>query len=68
MNVSVPKITINIHLMPDGTVQVNGPITDRILCYEMLEAARDAIHDYKVPDGPQIALASAMPPFKLKVN
>jgi len=33
-----------------GAVNVNGPITNRGMCYLMLEMARDAIKDYVPPN------------------
>ncbi len=42
---TTPKLLIEVQ--PDGSVNVSGPLTDKILCYGMLEAARDAIRDYK---------------------
>lgn len=36
-----------IRARPDGSVSVEGPITNRFLCYGLLESARDAIKDYK---------------------
>lgn len=37
----LPKLMIEV--MPDGSVQVQGPIQNRMLCYGLLEAAKDAI-------------------------
>ena len=72
MNGSEPKAVLTIALMPDGNVAVNGPIQDRILCYGLLEAAHDAIHDFKPDQSQQIqvvpAMPSIIPPFKLKTN
>ena len=31
------------------TVNVQGPIRDKILCYGMLEGAKDAVRDYRPP-------------------
>lgn len=41
----MPKLIIEMR--PDGSVQVSGPITNRFMCYAMLESARDVIKDYK---------------------
>jgi hypothetical protein len=32
--------------LENGQVKVEGPITDKFLCYALLEGARDAIKDY----------------------
>jgi len=53
------KVTLTISFEPGGPVNVSGPIADKILCYGMLEMARDAIKAYdpakapliEVPDG-----------------
>lgn len=34
-----------IDFMPDGRVNVYGPIGNKFLCYGMLECAKDAIRD-----------------------
>lgn len=44
-------ITIN----PDGSVSVNGPINDKVICYGMLEAAKDAIREHHA----RLAIANA---------
>jgi len=41
------EIQLIIKMSPSG-IQVAGPIHDKILCYGLLEAARDAIREYKV--------------------
>ena len=40
------SVTLTIELQPDGKVGVTGPIDNKVLCYGMLEAARDAIKDF----------------------
>lgn len=35
-----------ITLMPDGSINVNGPIKNKHLCYGLLECAKDAIREY----------------------
>lgn len=40
-----PELTITFN--PDGTVQVRGPLNNKVLCYGMLEAARDAVRDFE---------------------
>lgn len=42
-----PQLLIRIN--PNGTVTVHGPLGNRVLCYGMLEAARDAVRDYVTP-------------------
>ncbi len=56
------KLTIILH--PDGRVSVEGPIKDKILCYGMLEMARQAVHEYKIAGkivAPKIPLVPSIP-------
>lgn len=46
---SQPKMQMVITLMDNGSVQVQGPLANKMLCYGILEMARDAIKDYKPP-------------------
>ncbi len=43
------EVKLIISFSQDKGVQVQGPIQDKMLCYAMLEAARDAIKDYAGP-------------------
>lgn len=54
-----PRVTLVVSLMRDGVVQVNGPLHDKILCYGLLAAARDAVHSYEGPPKPQIEVVPA---------
>ncbi len=38
-----------VTLTPDGNVQVAGPLDNPILCYGLLEYARDAIKNHNQP-------------------
>lgn len=38
-----PRAQLVIQLTTDGGIQVHGPVQDKILCYGLLECARDAI-------------------------
>jgi hypothetical protein len=53
------KVQLLIEMNEQGQITVNGPIGQKMLCYGMLDCARDAIKDYtdKAAQGPQIALA-----------
>ena len=47
-----------VTLTDDGeskNVQVQGPIKDKVLCYGMLEMAKDAIRDYRPPPSLRVA-------------
>ena len=50
----VPVFRLIIEFSPGQPVKVSGPINEKMMCYGMLEMARDAIKDY-VP--PQIQIA-----------
>lgn len=42
-----PKaVQILITMAPNGGVQVTGPIDNKLLCYGLLDCARDAIKDH----------------------
>jgi hypothetical protein len=40
----VAKLTIT--LLSDGEVLVNGPLSDKMQCFGMMECAKDAIRDW----------------------
>ena len=44
------EVQLVITLKPTG-VEVSGPIGDKVLCYGLLESAKDAIRDFKPPAG-----------------
>ena len=41
-----PKIQLTITVTPGQPVQVTGPLVDKMLCYGLLEMARDVIQSY----------------------
>lgn len=45
-----PSIGILITMQPNGSINVQGPIPNKVLCYGLLEAARDIIQTYKPSD------------------
>jgi hypothetical protein len=42
--------TLSITINENGSVSVNGPIDDKMLCYALLELARDAVKDFQKPE------------------
>lgn len=40
-------MSITINVMDDGKVGMVGPLHDKVMCYGMLEVARDIVHDHK---------------------
>lgn len=52
---------LEITLNDQGQVAVNGPIQDRVLCYGLLEVAKDSICDYtKQQNQPRIQPATGL--------
>jgi len=49
----------------NGQVSVSGPIQNKILCYGLLEAAKDAVRDYVAKNQNRITLATPVPPVRL---
>lgn len=41
------KLTLTVILEADGRIGVTGPIDNKVLCYGMLELARQAIQAYE---------------------
>ena len=50
-------IQLIITLLPDGKVNLTGPITDRIFCYGMLEMAREILYDFSKAQKVDLALS-----------
>lgn len=42
-------VQLVIEFVPGQGVRIAGPIQDKMLCYGLLEMARDAIRDFKPP-------------------
>lgn len=42
-----PMVQLLLTLNKDGTLNVTGPIDDRVLCYGMLDYAKDVIREYQ---------------------
>lgn len=51
-----------ISLEPNGQVTVNGPIANKLLCYGLLEAAKDAIKEWKPAETNRIVVPQFVPP------
>lgn len=52
---AVVKLTIEMN--EQGQVSVNGPIPNKVLCYGLLETARDVIKDFNDKQGQQKIIA-----------
>lgn len=59
---STEKARITISLMDDGKIQVTGPLPDKILCYGLLECARQIVQDHGKDKG-KIVIPQILPPF-----
>ena len=57
-------MNIELRIVFDSTmgVSVHGPIQDRMLCYSLLETARDIIKDFNPEAQPTIIQAKAVVP------
>ncbi len=44
------EIKLTIVLDKDGKVHVNGPLTNKIICFGLLEAAKEGIRNFKAPE------------------
>jgi hypothetical protein len=53
-------VQLVITLQPGGQMSVTGPIGNKMLCYGMLECARDVIAAQK-SDGPRVQPARVLP-------
>ena len=54
-----PAAQLIITLSPDGQIQVNGPIDNKLLCYGMLDSAKDAIRDRLAQQTSEIEIADS---------
>ena len=61
-------VTLTISYNPQtGQIAVNGPLDQKVLCYGLLEAARDTIKDLKPQPGNGLTLPHLqIPPNVLK--
>ena len=42
------KAKLVITLLNSGKIEVNGPLHDKILCYGLLEIAKDVVKSYNI--------------------
>lgn len=60
----VEAAQIIITLFPNGNLNLQCPIQNKLLCYGMLEMARDIIKDFKPEDQPKIQVVPGLPGLK----
>jgi hypothetical protein len=65
METSKPKFVISIALMDNGTVSVSGPLHDKILCFGMLEIAKQVVATAKVEENKIQVPSLAFDPSKI---
>lgn len=54
-------VDLVIHMDANRQITVSGPIDDRMLCYALLEIARDVIADRARTGAPRIVAAASLP-------
>jgi hypothetical protein len=55
------RITLRIDWIPGQEPEITGPLHNKMLCYGLLEAARDAIKDFKPEEVSRIAVPELRP-------
>ena len=53
-------VAILITLDKNGVVNVNGPLVDKVLCYGLLERAKDIVRIYKATEEKKLIHADAL--------
>jgi hypothetical protein len=53
-----------IEALPDGSISVSGPIGKKMMCYGMLEMAKEAIHDYNLANQRLVQPVSILPEIR----
>lgn len=58
----MPQIELTVRVLPNGQVQVHGPIHDKILCLGLLELGKNAVLTYQPP---KVVVPDMIPPADL---
>jgi hypothetical protein len=65
-------VSISINVTEDGKVGMTGPLHDKVVCYGLLEVARDIVRDFKGQAPgliiPTLVSPSNVKPFPGKMN
>jgi len=56
----IPRYTLTITLLDDGTVATHGPLADKLLCWGLLKAAEHQVNAYKPPDSKIVPVGAGM--------
>ena len=55
-------LELTIRLLDNGSVQVTGPINDLMLCYGLMEAAKDSLREHRAKQAANpIQVAHSLP-------
>lgn len=60
-------LKLEIVLNDNGSITVNGPIQNKLVCWGLLHAAADVIKDFNPQDKPLIEVPTFTPPQNLRV-
>ena len=61
------RAAIQILLLPDGSISVNGPVADVTLMFGLLERAKDAVRDWHAQQArSSISVVPALPDSMLR--
>lgn len=50
------EVVLQIRMSADGQIHLAGPLANKVLCYGLLEAAKDALRGYQHPAEPAVAI------------
>lgn len=59
------QVELRITFSNEGEIRVHGPIHDKILCFGLLELAKDAIKNYKPEEKQNIVVPTLVMPPKM---
>lgn len=48
------KVVFTITLQPDGRVDINGPLENKVICFGLLTIAQHLVHEYRKPGAIQV--------------
>lgn len=61
-------IKLTIEMLPGGRLNVSGPIENKILCFGLLETAKDIIRDHVAKEASKIVVPKLSVPFPSNGN
>lgn len=60
----LPEGTELVIKVVDGQVRVSGPVGEKLVCYALLECAKDAVRDYVASQKQVVVPATSMPAMR----